>query len=328
MHVTFSRTIFLLRAMLRVRTAFLLLLFIAIADTATKTSADVYSPLLAFVVLAVAAWYIFSTSINDIADEAIDKINLQGNPDRPLITKAATTRDLYTLAAISGFSTIMASIPLGLVGVLSSAGALILSYCYSMPPVRISYRGVLAPLLLPLGYIVFPFTLTTAANDFSLDFSTTLLIAILYVSFVARIVLKDFRDVAGDAKFGKRTFIVRYGSVATVTFSAAAWAIAFGLIVWRFWELPLVWGLILPFVLAIVRCLRLLGREPALRRQVQFVGLIGRLANGSALLLLAALYREISPENGFLYGVLLCGLALFSANAAYVLYRPLLTADK
>jgi len=38
-----------------------------------------------------------------------------------------------------------------------------------------------------------------------------------------RILLKDFRDVRGDALFGKRTFLVRHGRVWTCRFSAVAW---------------------------------------------------------------------------------------------------------
>ena len=40
-----------------------------------------------------------------------------------------------------------------------------------------------------------------------------MLLAGLYVGFIGRILLKDFRDVRGDALFGKRTFLVRHGLV-------------------------------------------------------------------------------------------------------------------
>ena len=47
-----------------------------------------------------------------------------------------------------------------------------------------------------------------------------LLLAGLYAGFIGRIVLKDFRDVRGDALFGKRTFLVRHGRRATCRLSA------------------------------------------------------------------------------------------------------------
>ena len=49
------------------------------------------------------------------------------------------------------------------------------------------------------------------------------LLAALYVGFVGRIVLKDFRDVVGDRLFGKRTFLVRHGRRTTCVLSAACW---------------------------------------------------------------------------------------------------------
>ena len=38
---------------------------------------------------------------------------------------------------------------------------ILLNYIYSMPPIRVSYRGLLAPALLPIGYVVLPFILGT-----------------------------------------------------------------------------------------------------------------------------------------------------------------------
>jgi hypothetical protein len=57
------------------------------------------------------------------------------------------------------------------------------------------------------------------------------LLAGLYVGFVGRILLKDFRDVRGDALFGKRTFLVRHGRRWTCGFSAACWTVGAVLLV-------------------------------------------------------------------------------------------------
>ena len=45
----------------------------------------------------------------------------------------------------------------------------------------------------------------------------------LYLGFMGRLVLKDFRDVHGDRLYGKRTLLVRHGRTITCTFSAAFW---------------------------------------------------------------------------------------------------------
>ncbi|MEO8329985.1 MAG: hypothetical protein ABI586_08275, partial [Candidatus Nanopelagicales bacterium] len=49
------------------------------------------------------------------------------------------------------------------------------------------------------------------------------LLAGLYVAFVGRILLKDFRDVTGDEMFGKRTFLLRHGRRVTCLCSASCW---------------------------------------------------------------------------------------------------------
>jgi 4-hydroxybenzoate polyprenyltransferase len=44
----------------------------------------------------------------------------------------------------------------------------------------------------------------------------------MYLLFVARINLKDFRDRDGDAAYGKPTLLLRYGKTATCVVSAVA----------------------------------------------------------------------------------------------------------
>ena len=58
------------------------------------------------------------------------------------------------------------------------------------------------------------------------------LLAALYVGFIGRIILKDFRDLRGDALFGKRTFLVRHGRAWTCHVSATCWAAGAGLLLW------------------------------------------------------------------------------------------------
>jgi 4-hydroxybenzoate polyprenyltransferase len=275
------------------------------------------------VIIILAAWYIFGTSINDLADEAIDKINLQGNPNRPLVNQKTTRRHLWFMALLSALVVTLLSSLLGPKVLVASLGALCLSYTYSMPPLRISYRGIIAPLFLPLGYVAYPFYATFAANHATVSKGDLILLLAMYVSFVGRIILKDFRDVKGDRKFGKRTFIVRHGAAATCIVSAGAWTIGYGLIIWRFTSWSLLSLTVLPFVIGIFYCLRRLAREPKLTKQIRLVGLIGRLGNGTALLILTALYYELSPDKSPLYPILIVGMMVFNLQTAYVLYKPL-----
>jgi 4-hydroxybenzoate polyprenyltransferase len=56
-------------------------------------------------VLALASSYVSATSVNDISDREIDRINHPGDKGRPLVTGAAGTRDLWTLFGVSSVPT-------------------------------------------------------------------------------------------------------------------------------------------------------------------------------------------------------------------------------
>lgn len=312
--------------MLRFRTALLIALFVAIADAGTKTNPTHYSSRLLLVLITLAAWYILGTSINDLADEAIDQVNLKGNANRPLINGQASRRSLWLLAGGACLIAMGLAYSLGITSLLITIGAICLSYVYSMPPIQISHRGIVAPLVLPLGYVAYPFLLTLIANKASFNSSRFWLLTGLYISFIARIILKDFRDVKGDAKFGKRTFIVRHGPVATCIVSSICWIIGTSILAVRFWSWPLLAILLLPFAAAILYCLRWLSQERRLKQQVQLVGLIGRLGNGAALLVLTALYYELEPTKKTIYRILLIGIALLGVSSAYSLYQTLILA--
>jgi 4-hydroxybenzoate polyprenyltransferase len=75
-------------------------------------------------------------------------------------------------------------------------------------------------MLLPLAYVAVPYLLGVLSVRGSVTAIDLLLLAGFYAGFIGRIVLKDFRDVRGDALFGKRTFLVRHGRRATCVLSA------------------------------------------------------------------------------------------------------------
>src|SRR5207245_2835899 len=94
-------------------------------------------------------------------------------------------------------------------------GGLVFTAAYSLRPVHLARRGVVAPMLLPLGYVAVPYLVGIFAVRNTLSRNDLLVLVGLYAGFIGRIVLKDFRDVRGDALFGKRTFLVRHGRRAT-----------------------------------------------------------------------------------------------------------------
>jgi 4-hydroxybenzoate polyprenyltransferase len=108
--------------------------------------------------------------------------------------------------------------------VLVTVAGLGVSAGYSLRPVRLADRGAVASLVLPACYVAVPYLLGVLAGHAPrLAPGTLFLLGGLYLGFIGRILLKDFRDVRGDALFGKRTFLVRHGRGWTCVFSACCW---------------------------------------------------------------------------------------------------------
>ena len=180
--------------------------------------------LLSKALVVVVAFLLFSVVVNDLADEAIDRVNL---PDagRPLVAGTSERSEMVRVALVSAGVAVAGGILLGPVAVAVTLSGLVLSLAYSLRPVRLAERGALASLLLPAGYVAVPYLLGVLAARPIVWAADLVLLAGLYVGFIGRIVLKDFRDVRGDALFGKRTFLVRHGRRRTCAVSAGCWVV-------------------------------------------------------------------------------------------------------
>jgi 4-hydroxybenzoate polyprenyltransferase len=150
-------------------------------------------------------------ALNDLADEAIDRVNLPGDRRRPLVAGTATRRELVATAAGAAVVALGVSATLHWAATVAVAAGLVLSAAYSLRPPRVADRGVVACLLLPAGYVAVPYLVGVLGTRGSIHPGDLALLGGLYAGFIGRIVLKDFRDVHGDRLFGKRTFLVRHG---------------------------------------------------------------------------------------------------------------------
>lgn len=208
--------------MIRPPVAVLLLLFAALG-MAPAGRADGLHPLFTTVLVIVGGWFIHATVLNDLADESIDRVNLATARGRPLVTGEATRSQLLLLGNIAAVIALVVAWTVNWrVGVVVAAG-LALNAAYSLRPIRISHRGAVASLMLPLGYVALPYLVGALTVQPSLGRTEIVLLIGLYVTFIGRILLKDFRDVDGDGLFGKRTFLLRHGRDATCLASAACW---------------------------------------------------------------------------------------------------------
>ena len=268
--------------MLRYRVAAMVALFLLLGAAREGELRLGWRYLLA--VLGLASCYVSATALNDLADEEIDKVNHPRDAGRPLVEGSARRVDLLVLCVVAAGLAVAAAVPLGWAAVALIVAALLISQAYSARPLRISYRAGGAPPALAFAYVVVPFSLGIVAARGDLHHAASLLTLALVLLFGARIVLKDFRDLVGDAQFGKGTILLRFGKTATCAVSLAGLLAAdavFGL------ALDLVlWALLQAFVLAIGWMLwRLWRAEDPVAEQVA-IGTGARVGNGFLLSIL------------------------------------------
>jgi 4-hydroxybenzoate polyprenyltransferase len=257
--------------------------------------------LLFTVLLVLVALLLFSVTVNDLADEAIDRVNLAGAQARPLVTGTGRRTELRIMAGTAAVLAPAAAIPLGWRCVLVTVAALAISAAYSL---RLSSRGAVASLVLPACYVATPYLLGTYGAGAAPDLE---LLTGLYVGFIGRILLKDFRDVRGDALFGKRTFLVRYGRRATCAFSAICWVAGGALIAHRTSGMTVVTGLGMAGALVL---LRMLATDGGHRRDERLISALAIVGRG---LLVVLLVRLSLDRSDLLVAAL---VTVFAAQAA------------
>ena len=239
--------------------------------------------------IALASSYVTATAVNDIADEQIDLVNHPRDNGRPLISGDASPRDLYRLHAVAAGLALASAVAIGRAAVAVIACSLAIAWAYSLPPLRFSYRTYLAPLVLGIAYVGVPYELGTLAAGGHVDFTFA---AALFALFVARINLKDFRDRRGDALYGRRTLLLRFGKDVTCLVSLLA-LIAGNALLLAALEPPVAVAATLQlYVLAIASMLLSLREAPQGRLEQVAIGLGARMGNGLLIAVLAWLILQ------------------------------------
>jgi 4-hydroxybenzoate polyprenyltransferase len=275
-------------------------------------------------VAVIAGFLLFSVACNDLADEKIDQVNLPGK--RPLASGLLNRREFTVIGAVAGAEALAASALISWPAILVTAAGLAVSAGYSIRPVRLADRGAVASLVLPACYVAVPYLLgVLAARGRAGDPATLALLAGLYLGFIGRILLKDFRDVRGDVMFGKRTFLVRHGRIATCAISACCWLTGTAVI------LAAIRDLTVPLTLAEATCagvvlvlLRALARTANAHREEALVAATAIVGRGMLALLLAHL-SMISAHSGYWgmlsYDAVIAALTAFTIGPAITMAR-------
>jgi 4-hydroxybenzoate polyprenyltransferase len=272
--------------------------------------------LLAKPLVAVVALLLFAVALNDLSDQRIDRVNLAGDAGRPLVTGSSTRREMIVVAATAAVLALVASALLAWPAPLVVIAALALCAAYSLRPVRIAERGVVAPLMLPAVYVAVPYLLGIFAVRSALHATDLALLAGLYAGFIGRIVLKDFRDVRGDALFGKRTFLVRHGRRATCVFSGVFLVAGLSVLPFVRAVTPALAVAYLAFLVATLVMLRLLAQSTNPRRDAALVSGIAIVGRGTLVTLYAHVTLVAAHWTAAAAGAFVAGLALVTLGQA------------
>jgi 4-hydroxybenzoate polyprenyltransferase len=248
---------------------------------------------------SLSASYVVATTVNDIADRDVDRVNHPRDPGRPLVTGAASERDLWRTNAVAA-PLALATAALAGGPVLAVSGAsLAIGYAYSLRPIRLSYRTWLAPTILSVAYAIVPYALGLLAAGGRIDRVDLLLCGALYLLFLARINLKDFRDRAGDAAYGKPTLLLAHGKTVTCAVTGIALLVGCAALVAALGGHPGVVAIVSLFAAVILWTLWRLWRTSDPRDEQIAIGLGAKMGNGLLACTLASLVLQAhgAPEG-------------------------------
>lgn len=308
--------------MLRWRVAVVMWLFMLLA-AAFHGQPFRLEPRFGAAVLAMAAGYVAATTVNDLADEAIDRVNHPGDRERPLVSGAATRRDLWTVYAVAVVVGVVSAATLGWAALALVGAALVIGHSYSMGPARLSARTVLAPLVLGLAYVWLPYGLGLVVAGAAVGGRDLLFAGALFVLFVARIALKDFRDRDGDRHADRSTLVLRYGPQAVCGFSLGTLVAGTGTLLAAV-DVPLAVTLLLvAFTLAIASRLPALWRAATRQDEQVAIGVAAKMSNGLLITLLGVLLLDAQGASAAEQTLLAAAVAaVYGASFAALLARP------
>jgi 4-hydroxybenzoate polyprenyltransferase len=308
--------------MLRYRVAAMVWMFMLLGAAARGGLERVSSDYL-FAAIVLGASYVAATTVNDVADKDIDKVNHPSDRGRPLVTGEAGERELYVLHVLAVCLALASAAPLGSTALALAGVSLTVGWVYSLPPFRLSHRSALAPVALGLAYVVVPYSFGVLVREDSLRTGDFIFAASLFALFVARITLKDFRDQEGDALYGKPTLLLRFGKGMTCLVSLAALCLGDVLLVSYLRPAPLLALLVQAFVLAAASRIYALWRASEPRAEQIAIGIGARLGNGLLLTVLAWLI--LSAEGASVAersGIVIVLASAFALSFLVLVSRP------
>jgi len=276
--------------------------------------------------VAVGAWMLFAVAVNDLADEEIDRVNLAGDARRIIVSGRATRSHVTAIAVAGGAVALGAAAALGWSNAAVVAGGLALAAAYSLPPFRLSARGALTSALLPLGYVAVPYLLGAFSAGATLHHLHPVLLAGMYLGFMGRLTLKDFRDERGDRLYGKRTTLVRHGREHTCLFSAFLWSAGAVVSLRALPSGASITAAMVAYMLVVVAMLADLARDDAGLRDVANIAAIAAIGRALVYTSIIQLATQMSRWSTLNQNLIVGCAAIASLGLAHDVRRDFLPA--
>lgn len=220
--------------------------------------------------MLIIALYGLCTAANDLSDVPTDRTNQR---DLPLARRELNQRQALGLAGALALVALLLNLLLPQPETLVySILMLSIGLSYSLPPLRLSHRGLLGTVALGICYVGLPLYLGSQFADVAASRNLWLLVGSAVLLAGPPLLYKDFKDEVGDRQHGKHTPLVRYGSTAvkalTITFCLAGYALLILASI----------GLFIPWIVgtcgAAVAVLVLAARKDALRPKLLLLYLL------------------------------------------------------
>jgi homogentisate phytyltransferase/homogentisate geranylgeranyltransferase len=189
-----------------------------------------------WVMVAGACVNVAIVGVNQITDVEIDRIN---KPHLPLAAGELSREAAWRIVAVAAVVAVLLALTQGLLELTAVAAALAVGAAYSLPPVRLKRRPVVASLCISgvralavnLG-MYGHFALAFGDGSLRIPPAVWALTAFVLPFSFAIAVLKDVPDIEGDRRFRIATFTVRLGERRAARLGLAALVTAYaGMIV-------------------------------------------------------------------------------------------------
>lgn len=150
--------------------------------------------------------------------------------------------------------------------------------------------------MLPIGYVFLPYSLGYLTISKEISSATLLVLGGLYLHFLGRIILKDYRDVKGDKAYGKKTFLLNRGNLVVCIVSGLSLFASTALLFYGAgeWLGPFAYS----FVILLFLGMGLLGRlskTDSWKYQKPILAAFGRSMTGVTACLILGLLFTIEP---------------------------------